>query len=61
MNIATAQFRVEVSGVGLTQIPIAFSFFRNEDASPQKITTIVRDDLERSGLFKSQILNQVVD
>jgi TolB protein len=47
-----AQFRVEVSGVGLTQIPIAISSFRGDDQSPQKIGAIVQADLERSGQFK---------
>lgn len=61
VSSAFAQFRVEVSGVGVTQIPIAFSSFRNESSSPQKITSIVRNDLERSGLFKPQLLKQVVD
>lgn len=49
---AQAQFRVEVSGVGLTQLPIAVSAFRGEDASSQKIATIVLADLERSGQFR---------
>ncbi|NQW65612.1 MAG: hypothetical protein HQ455_00225, partial [Burkholderiales bacterium] len=44
-----AQFRVEISGVGITQIPIAVAGFRGEDNSPQKITQIVAADLERSG------------
>lgn len=48
-----AQFRVEVSGVGLTQLPIAFAPFRGEDAAPQKISAIVQADLERSGQFRS--------
>ncbi len=48
-----AQFRVEVSGVGLTQLPIAVSAFRGDDASPQKIGAIVLADLERSGQFRS--------
>src|SRR5450830_610788 len=47
-----AQFRVEVSGVGLTQLPIAISAFRGEDSAPQKISTIVLADLERSGQFR---------
>ena len=47
-----AQFRVEVSGVGLTQVPIAFAPLRGEEASPQKISTIVQADLERSGQFR---------
>ena len=49
---AFAQFRVEVSGVGLTQLPIALAPFRGEDASPQKISAIVQADLERSGQFR---------
>lgn len=49
---AMAQFRVEVSGVGLTQVPIAVAAFRGEDAAPQKIGAIVRADLERSGQFR---------
>src|SRR6218665_1099773 len=50
---AQAQFRVEVSGVGLTQLPIAFAPFRGEDAVPQKLSAIVQADLERSGQFRS--------
>jgi TolB protein len=49
---AWAQFRVEVSGVGLTQVPIAIAAFRGEDAAPQKIAGIVQADLERSGQFR---------
>jgi TolB protein len=47
-----AQFRVEISGVGATQLPIAVVKFRDEDRSPQPISAIVRADLERSGFFK---------
>ena len=50
---ALAQFRVEVSGVGLTQLPIALVPFRGEDAAPQKISAIIRADLERTGQFRS--------
>jgi len=49
---ALAQFRVEVSGVGLTQLPIALVPFKGEEASPQKISAIVQADLERSGQFR---------
>ncbi|CAN1558309.1 TolB Periplasmic component of the Tol biopolymer transport system [Burkholderiaceae bacterium] len=49
---AWAQFRVEVSGVGMTQVPIAFAPLRGEDASPQKMAAIVQADLERSGQFR---------
>lgn len=47
-----AQFRVEVSGVGMTQIPIALSALRGDEQSPQKMASIVQADLERSGQFK---------
>ncbi len=50
---ALAQFRVEVSGVGLTQMPIAIAAFRGEAQAPQKIAAIVTADLERSGVFRA--------
>jgi TolB protein len=49
---AMAQFRVEVTGVGMTQMPIVVAPFKGESASPQKIAAIVQADLERSGQFK---------
>lgn len=47
-----AQFKVEVTGVGLTQLPIAVAVFRGQDAAGQKISEIVAADLERSGQFR---------
>ena len=49
---AVAQFRVEVSGVGQTQLPIGVATFRGDDASPQKMGAIILADLERSGQFR---------
>lgn len=49
---AQAQFRVDVSGIGLNQLPIAVAAFRGEGAAPQKIASIVQADLERSGQFR---------
>jgi TolB protein len=46
------QFRVEISGVGATQLPIAIARFRGEDAGAGALSAIVRADLERSGVFK---------
>ena len=51
---AWAQFKVDVSGVGLTQLPIAVSAFRGDDVAPQKLGAIVLADLERSGQFRGQ-------
>jgi len=49
---AFAQFRVEISGVGATQLPIAIPRFRDEDRSGQSPSSIIRADLERSGAFR---------
>jgi TolB protein len=48
-----AQFRVEITGVGLTQLPIAIAPFRGDAQAPQKIAAIVQADLERSGQFRA--------
>jgi len=47
-----AQFRVEISGVGATQLPIALLRFRGDDGAPQPVAAVVRADLERSGQFR---------
>ena len=49
---AWAQFKVDVTGVGMTQLPIAIAPFRGEDLAPQKSAAIVLADLERSGQFR---------
>jgi TolB protein len=50
---ALAQFKVDVSGVGMTQVPITVATFKGEDSAPQKTSAIVLADLERSGQFRS--------
>lgn len=49
---AWAQFRVDISGVGATQFPIAIASFRGEAGWTQQVSAIVRADLERSGQFR---------
>lgn len=56
-----AQFRVEISGVGGTQLPIAVARFRDEDKAPQPVSAIIRADLERSGLFRLIDAPEVID
>jgi len=58
---AWAQFRVEISGVGATQVPIAIARFRDEDRAGQSVSAIVRADLERSGLFRGVDAPAVLD
>ncbi|MBY0466415.1 MAG: Tol-Pal system beta propeller repeat protein TolB [Burkholderiales bacterium] len=52
LSAAHAQFRVEVSGVGLTQIPFAIAPFKGADVAPADLGSIVKADLERSGQFR---------
>jgi TolB protein len=49
---ALAQFRVEITGIGGTQIPIVVAVFADEDKAPVPVSAIVRADLMRSGLFR---------
>ena len=51
---ALAQFRVEISGVGATQVPLVLAPFRDEAKSGVAISQVVRADLERSGAFRAQ-------
>jgi len=58
---ALAQFRVEISGVGSTQLPIAIAKFKDEDRTTQVLSAIIRADLERAGVFRSVDAPQVLD
>lgn len=49
---AGAQMRLDVTGVGATQYPIAVGQFESESAVPENVTEILRADLRNSGLFK---------
>ncbi len=50
--LAHGQLRIETSGVGATQIPIAIAGFAGESVAPHQISAIIKADLERSGFFK---------
>ncbi len=47
---ARAQMRIDVSGVGATQLPIAVGTFAN--TAPVDVAAVVRSDLTRSGAFR---------
>ena len=49
---AAAQLRVEISGVGANQIPIAIAAFADESVAPHQASAIIKADLTRSGLFR---------
>ncbi|UCE30779.1 MAG: Tol-Pal system protein TolB [Burkholderiales bacterium] len=49
---ALAQLRIDVSGVGATQIPIAVANFVTDVELPLDVVAVVRSDLVRSGAFR---------
>jgi len=49
---AYAQLKIEITGFGSNQYPIAILPLKGEEGLPQKVTEIVAADLSRSGYFK---------
>jgi TolB protein len=58
---AWAQFRVEIDGIGATQVPVVVADFRDEALSGVNLAAVVRADLERSGVFRVSAANEVMD
>ena len=49
---ANAQLSIEITGAGANRLPIAIADFAGERIVSQALTSVVRADLERSGLFR---------
>jgi TolB protein len=49
---AHAQLSIEVTGAGANRIPVTIADFGGEPGAARAITTVIRGDLERSGMFK---------
>ena len=47
-----AQLSIEITGAGANRIPVAIADFGGERIVAQALTSVVRADLERSGLFR---------
>jgi TolB protein len=52
LSPATAQLRVEITGVGSNQFPVSVANFRRNGEIPQPVDEIIRADLQRSGRFR---------
>jgi TolB protein len=50
--VTAAQLRVEITGVGSQQFPIAIARFARDGEVPVDVDAVVRADLARSGLFR---------
>lgn len=51
---ANAQLSIEISGAGANRIPISIPEFAGESSYARALISVVKADLERSGLFKVQ-------
>jgi TolB protein len=49
---AHGQMRIDVSGVGATQLPIAIAGFTGIDGLPHDVAAVIRSDLSRIGAFR---------
>lgn len=59
-SLARAQLSIEITGADVQRTPIAIVPFAGEGALTPSITSIVRADLERSGLFRGLELPPIV-
>ena len=51
-SLSPAQLSIEITGAGANRIPIAIGGFGGERIIAQALTSVVRADLDRSGLFR---------
>lgn len=51
-SAAHAELTIEISGAGANRIPVAIADFGGESGTSRALTSVIRSDLERSGLFK---------
>ena len=51
-SAAYAQLSIEITGAGANRLPVAIADFTGERIVSQALTSVVRADLERSGLFR---------
>lgn len=49
---ASAQLSIEITGAGANRIPVAIADFSGDVALSRALTSVIRADLERSGLFR---------
>lgn len=58
---AQAQFRIDIVGVGARQIPLAVAPFKDETANGLAVSQVIRNDLERSGVFRTFVADAALN
>lgn len=51
-GLTQAQLSIEITGAGANRIPVAIPDFGGDAGTSRALTTVLRGDLERSGMFK---------
>ena len=51
-STAHAELTIEITGAGANRIPLAIADFAGDAATSRALTSVIRSDLERSGLFR---------
>jgi TolB protein len=51
VSAVNAQLSIEITGAGANRIPVAIADFGGDQSTAPTLTSVVRGDLERSGLF----------
>ncbi|MDO4638021.1 MAG: Tol-Pal system beta propeller repeat protein TolB [Lautropia sp.] len=51
-SLSAQSMRIDVSGVGAHQVPLALAHFGGNGPSPQQLDTVIQEDLARSGMFR---------
>jgi len=57
-GLASAQMRIDVSGVGANQVPIAIANFGGQGKPQPAVDSVIRSDLARSGMFRIIDINE---
>ncbi len=52
LSSAHAELTIEITGAGANRIPVAIADFGGESGAARAVSSVVRGDLERSGLFR---------
>src|SRR5688572_15328335 len=57
-GLANGQMRIDVTGVGANQVPLAIANFGGQGKPQPAVDSVIRSDLARSGMFRIIDINE---
>ena len=60
-SLSAQSMRIDVSGVGARQVPLALAPFNGAGQAPQQLDVVIREDLQRSGMFRLVNLTETLE